>query len=247
MASTNSVIFPESMEHFLANPVDVLFGSMPAASTIPSVCLIVKGNTVTTHQQIGTDLSNKTHPPTHSDLIAEIDRVRDTLSETIKVCERVKHPHTIPSTSSMPLGLRNATRLASRYMKRKNQIESLLYHQDRGSYGSHLNEPCPINENSKHTARQCRVLKKLHRPITAAHRRQLNQESSPNCLAFQVAHTTISPNYPREEHETLDRQILVVFEDVPPQEGETDAHRQSVKTPMPLELFDDNKRSQPLP
>jgi hypothetical protein len=54
----------------------------------------------------------------------------------------------------------------------------------------------------------------------------LNQESSPDRLVFQVAHTTISPNYPGEELETLDRQILVVFADVPPQDGETDEQRQ---------------------
>jgi hypothetical protein len=50
----------------------------------------------------------------------------------------------------------------------------------------------------------------------------MNQESSPDCLAFQVAHTTISLNYPREEFETLDRQIFVVSADVPLQDGETD-------------------------
>jgi hypothetical protein len=133
--------------------------SSPITST--SSCLVVEGNAVSTHQQIGIDLSKKTHPPTPSDLIAGIDRVGDTLSNTIKVRERVKRPRTTPSTSSMPLGLRNAARVASHYMKRKIQIESGLYHQDRGSYGSHLNEPCPIHENSKHTARQCRVLKKL--------------------------------------------------------------------------------------
>jgi hypothetical protein len=54
----------------------------------------------------------------------------------------------------------------------------------------------------------------------------LNQESSPDRLAFQVAHTTTSPNYPGEEFETLDRQILVVPADVPPQDGEMDAQRQ---------------------
>jgi hypothetical protein len=37
---------------FLANPVDVRSGSMPAASTVPPACLIIEGNTVTTHQQI---------------------------------------------------------------------------------------------------------------------------------------------------------------------------------------------------
>jgi hypothetical protein len=50
----------------------------------------------------------------------------------------------------------------------------------------------------------------------------MNQESSPDRLAFKVAHTTISPNYPGEEFETLDWQILVVSADVPPQDGETD-------------------------
>jgi hypothetical protein len=54
----------------------------------------------------------------------------------------------------------------------------------------------------------------------------LNQESSPNRLAFQVAYKTISPNYLGEEFETPDRQILVVSADVPLQDGETDVQRQ---------------------
>jgi hypothetical protein len=120
MASTSDVdIFPESMAGFLANLVDICFGSMPTTSTAPAACLVIEGNAVTTNQQIETDLSKKTHPPTPSDLIAGIDRVEGILSDTIKVCERVKRPRTTPSTSNMPLGLRNATRVASRYMKRK--------------------------------------------------------------------------------------------------------------------------------
>jgi hypothetical protein len=186
------------MADFLANPVDICFGSMPATSTAPAACLIIEGNAVTTNQQIETNLSKNTHPPTPRDLIAGIDRVEGMLSDTIKVCERVKRPRTTPSTSSMPLGLRNATHVASRYMKRKIEIESGLYSEDRGSRGNHLDEPCPIHENSKHTARQCHVLKKFRRSLTAAHRRRLNQESSPDRLAFQVAHTTISLNYPGE-------------------------------------------------
>jgi hypothetical protein len=127
MASTNGVSFPESVADFLPNPVNIRFGSMLAAFTAPAACLVIEGNTVTTHQQIETDLLKKTHPPTPSDLIAGIDCVRDMLSDTIKVCERVKRPRTTPSTSSMPLGLRNAARVASRYMKRKIQIDSGLY------------------------------------------------------------------------------------------------------------------------
>jgi hypothetical protein len=41
-------------------------------------------------------------------------------------------------------------------------------------------------------------------------------------LAFQIARTTISPNYSGEELEALDREILVVSTGIPPQEGETD-------------------------
>jgi hypothetical protein len=205
MASTNDVIFPESMADFLANPVNICFGSMPTTSTTPAAYLVIEGNAVTTNQQTETDLSKKTHPPTPSDLIAGIDRVEGMLSDTIKVCERVKRPHTTSLPSSIPLGLRNATHVASRYMKRKIQIESGFNSQDRGSRRNHLDEPCPVHEKSKHTARQCRVLKKFRRPLTAAHRCRMNQESSPDRLAFQVAHTTISPNYPGEEFETPDR------------------------------------------
>jgi hypothetical protein len=124
MALTNDVIFPESMADILANPVDICFGSMPATSTAPATCLVIKGNTVTTDQQIEIDLSSETHPPTPSDLIAGIRRVVGMLSDTIKVCECVKRPRTTLSTSSMPLGLRNVAHVASYYMKRKIQIES---------------------------------------------------------------------------------------------------------------------------
>jgi hypothetical protein len=50
MASTNGVIFPESMADILANPVDICFCSMPVKSLTPAACLIIEGNTVTTDQ-----------------------------------------------------------------------------------------------------------------------------------------------------------------------------------------------------
>jgi hypothetical protein len=49
----------------------------------------------------------------------------------------------------------------------------------------------------------------------------MNQELSPDRLAIQIARTTISPNYSGEEFETLDREVLVVSTDLPPQDGET--------------------------
>jgi hypothetical protein len=63
MASINSVIFSESMADFLANPVDICFGSMLATSTAPAACLVIEGNAVTTNQQIQTNPLKKTHPP----------------------------------------------------------------------------------------------------------------------------------------------------------------------------------------
>jgi hypothetical protein len=52
----DNVIFPESMADYLANPVDICFGSMPTTSTAPAACLVIEGNAVTTNQQIETDL-----------------------------------------------------------------------------------------------------------------------------------------------------------------------------------------------
>jgi hypothetical protein len=92
MASTNGVIFSESMADILDNPVDICFGSMPAKSTAPATCLVIESNAVTSNQQIGTYLLTETHPPTPSDLIAGIDRVEGMLSDMIKICERVKRP-----------------------------------------------------------------------------------------------------------------------------------------------------------
>jgi hypothetical protein len=63
---------------------------------------------------------------------------------------------------------------------------------------------------------------------------------------FQIAHTTISPNYLGEEIETLDREILVVSTDVPPQDGETMNNAKSARMPTPPEQFSD-KKSSPLP
>jgi hypothetical protein len=61
--------------------------------------------------------------------------------------------------------------------------------------------------------------------MTANHH-QLNRETSPDRLTFQIARTTIPQNYLGEELETLDREILVVSADVQPQDGETDEQRQ---------------------
>jgi hypothetical protein len=105
MASTNDVILSESMANILTNPVDICFSSVPAKPTAPAACLVIKGNAVTSDQQIGTNLLTKTHPPTPSDLISGIDRVEGMLSNKIKICECVKRLR--KTSSSMPLGLCN--------------------------------------------------------------------------------------------------------------------------------------------
>jgi hypothetical protein len=54
----------------------------------------------------------------------------------------------------------------------------------------------------------------------------MNQEPSPDRLAFQIARTTICPNYLGEGLETLNREILVVSADIPSQDGETNEQLQ---------------------
>jgi hypothetical protein len=99
MASSNGVIFPKSMADILADPIDICFGSMLVESYAPAACLIIEGNTVTSDQQVRTDLLAETHPPTPHDLIAGLDRVEDMLSNMIKVRECAKRPRT---TSTPP-------------------------------------------------------------------------------------------------------------------------------------------------
>jgi hypothetical protein len=57
MASINGVIFPESMADFLANLVDICFGSIPVTSIAPATFLVIEGNAVTSDRQIEMDLS----------------------------------------------------------------------------------------------------------------------------------------------------------------------------------------------
>jgi hypothetical protein len=93
------------MVNFLANPVDICFGSMLAESSAPVACLVIESNAVTSNQQVKTDPLAEIHPPTPRDLIAGLDRVEDMLSDTIKVCECTKHPHrTSAPPPRMPLG-----------------------------------------------------------------------------------------------------------------------------------------------
>jgi hypothetical protein len=92
MASTNGVIFSESMADILTNPIDIYIGSVLVKSTTPAAYLVIESKAVTSNQHIGTDLSTEIHPPTPSDLIAGIDTVEGMLSDMIKVCEHVKRP-----------------------------------------------------------------------------------------------------------------------------------------------------------
>jgi hypothetical protein len=76
MASSNDVIFSESMADILANPIDICFGyagGIHRSSRLPR-------HRVTSNQQVETDLLAETHPPTPRDLIAGLDRVEDMIS-----------------------------------------------------------------------------------------------------------------------------------------------------------------------
>jgi hypothetical protein len=142
------------MADFLANPVDIYFSSMPAESTALAACLVIKSKVVTSNQEVESDLLAETHPPTPRDLIARLDHVEGMLSNMIKVCECAKCPcRTTPPSPHMPLSLRNAAHAASRYIKRKIQIESGPNTPHHGNCKGHLDDPCPVHEDSKHTDR----------------------------------------------------------------------------------------------
>jgi hypothetical protein len=115
----------EEHDGYPRQPHRHLLSSMLAESTAPAACVIIEGNAVTSNQQVGTDLLTETHPPTPRDLIPGLDRIEGMLSDKIKVCECAKHPRmTSTPPSRMPLSLRNAAYVASRYMKRKIHNES---------------------------------------------------------------------------------------------------------------------------
>jgi hypothetical protein len=136
MASSSGIIFPESMADFLANPVDICFGSMPAESTALAACLVIEGNKVTSNQQVKTDLLAETHPLTPRDLIAGLDHV-EAPSQDLR---------TFTSHASWYAG--NSCRV-----KNKIQIESGPKIPHHGNCRGHLDNPCPIHEDSKHTTR----------------------------------------------------------------------------------------------
>jgi hypothetical protein len=46
MDTPNDAIFPESMADFLANPVDICFGSMLVESTVPATCLVIESTAI---------------------------------------------------------------------------------------------------------------------------------------------------------------------------------------------------------
>jgi hypothetical protein len=194
MASPSGVVFPASISDLLTDPVDFCFGSMAVEPIDLATCLVIKNTAVTSTQQVESDMLAETHPSTPRDLIAGLDRVKGMLSNMIKVCKSVKCPRrTTPPPPDMPLGLRNTAHTASCHMKKKIQIESGSNTSSHGNRRGPLDNPYPVHENSKHTTRQCCVLKKLRRPPTATHGRQINRAPSPERGTFQIAHVVVFP------------------------------------------------------
>jgi hypothetical protein len=85
MTSSHNVIFPGSMVDFLADPVDIFFGSMLVESTAPTASLVIENAAATSFQQVESNLLTQTHPSSSCDLIAGLNHVERMLSDTIKV------------------------------------------------------------------------------------------------------------------------------------------------------------------
>jgi hypothetical protein len=75
----------------------------------------------------------------------------------------------------------------------------------------------------------------------------MNREPCPDRLAFQIARTTISPNYPGEELETLIARSWSSLRTYRPRTERQMKNTWSARTPMPTELLVDNKNSRQLP
>jgi hypothetical protein len=120
MASLSGVVYPERMVDFLANLIDISFGSMPVGSSSLAAYLVMESTAVMSNQQVESDLLAETHPPTPHDLIVGLDRIESILSDTIKVCKCTKQPRETTSPSlCMPLGLWNTAHTVSHHMKKK--------------------------------------------------------------------------------------------------------------------------------
>jgi hypothetical protein len=127
MAYSRGIIFPTSMEDFLANPIDICFGSMPLESTAPAACPVIVNTPATSFQQVEFDLLTEIHPPTPSNLVVGLDRVASMLANTIKICESVKRSSTTtPPSPCMPYDLWSSIRVVSNHMKKKILIQSGL-------------------------------------------------------------------------------------------------------------------------
>jgi hypothetical protein len=131
------------MVDFLTNPVDICFGSMPTKSIAPAAYLVIESIAATSCQQVKPNMLTETYPPTHSDLIAGLNRVESMLSNNIKRSSR-------PTASSahMPYGLRKSTRVASDHEKKKILIQygSIITSSQAMACGSRrgpLDDSCP--------------------------------------------------------------------------------------------------------
>ena len=151
MASRNGVVFPASMAAFLADPVNIAFGSVPTSFAAPAANLVDINNAapaVRSEINLGEfDSPTESHPPTPRDpiavinqavsssvrsrvpipcdLLAGIDRATHMLTDSIKIREATLHP-TAPEAipTRMPFGLRSLTRVYSDMMKTATQIQS---------------------------------------------------------------------------------------------------------------------------
>ena len=151
MASRSGVVFPASMAAFLADPINVTFGSVPTSFVAPAANLVVINNAapaVRSKIDLGEfDSPTETHPPTPRDpiavinqavssavrprvltpcdLLTGIDRATHMLADSIRICEVTLRPTAQEATPTrMPFGLRSSTRVYSDMMKTVTQIQS---------------------------------------------------------------------------------------------------------------------------
>jgi hypothetical protein len=113
MAARSGVVFPASMADILAETVEICFGSFTATSTTlaaaTSPAAFVEAPS-TLDAAPAPAKSRRPTPPKPYDLVQGMERVIDTMEETLHICERAQRSTQDAShRRTFPFGLRSAS------------------------------------------------------------------------------------------------------------------------------------------
>jgi hypothetical protein len=245
-------MFLASMADFIANLVDICFGSFSASPATPVVIslaadlgsrprkLIPKAAlTSTLTKQVSEihlatpvhDLLEKTHPPTPFDLTAGMDCIINMMAETLEIREETQaKPKLAPGPSRMPLVLRSSTNIYSSKMAKMPQIRLGRAPLRLSTWlSAHMQTPlmafAPSIKRTTHTFGECYGLRKTVKLIEKDQLRHIARTSQfPDYGAFQDVRVIIPPNpHGKVGDLSQDRETFMVSNGKLPRDGDMDS------------------------